>query len=270
MSVAAEFAARVRGREPVLGYWVVLDAPPATERIAGAGYDYVVLDAQHGLLGYTGLLHGLLAVDAAAGTGPHRAVGIVRVESAEPAAIGHALDAGAAGVIVPLVSSAAEAAAVVAAARYPPDGVRSFGPMRSGLRIGPEPATSNASVVVLAMIETAAGLADVAAIAATPGLDGLYIGPNDLRLALGAPTPADPAYEGQLVEALASVCAACSDAGIAAGIFTPSGEVAAQRLREGFTFVTVALDLVHLEQTVRAHLDVARGAIGPENPVPRS
>lgn len=270
MGAAGDFATRVRDRHQLLGYWVVLDAPPATERIAGAGYDYVVLDAQHGLLGYSGLLDGLLAVDAAATLGPRRPVGIVRVESAEPAAIGHALDAGAAGVIVPLVSSAAEAAAVVAAARYPPDGVRSFGPMRSGQRIGPDPVDSNASVVVLAMIETAAGLADVAAIAATPGLDGLYIGPNDLRLALGAPTPDDPAYDDQLAEALAAVRAACTAAGIAAGIFTSSGDMAAQRLREGFTFVTVALDLVHLEQTVRAHLDVARTALGPENPVPTS
>lgn len=259
MAAAAEFAVRVRSRQQVVGYWVVLDAPPATERIAGVGYDYVVLDAQHGLLGYDGLLHGLLAIDAAVAAGPHRPVGVVRVESSEPAAIGHALDAGAGGVIVPLVSSAAEAAAVVAATRYPPLGVRSFGPMRSGLRIGPEPAASNESVVVLAMIETAAGLAEVDAIAATPGLDGLYIGPNDLRLALGAATPDDPTFDDALGEALASVRAACDAAGIAAGIFTPSGEVAAQRLREGFTFVTVALDLVHLEQTVRAHLDVARG-----------
>jgi 4-hydroxy-2-oxoheptanedioate aldolase len=270
MGAAADFAGRVRAGEQVLGYWVVLDAPPATERIAGSGYDYVVLDAQHGLLGYAGLLHGLLAVDAAAAAGPHGPVGIVRVESAEPATIAHALDAGAAGVIVPLVSSAAQAAAVVAAARYPPDGVRSYGPMRSGLRIGPEPAASNSSVVVLAMIETAAGLADVAAIAATPGLDGLYVGPNDLRLALGAATPDDPDHDDQMAEALASVRRACATAGIAAGIFTPSGEVAAQRLREGFTFVTVALDLVHLEQTVRAHLDLARSGLGPQNRVPVS
>jgi len=260
VGAAAEFASRVRAREQVVGYWVVLDAPPATERIARAGYDYVVLDAQHGLLGYEGLLRGLLAVDAAAGAGSG-AVGLVRVESGEAAAIGHALDAGAAGVVVPLVSSPAEAAAVVAAARYPPQGVRSFGPMRSGLRIGPDPQASNEAVLVLAMIETPGGLAEVAEIARTPGLDGLYIGPNDLRLALGAATPDDPAFDDQLAEALTRVREACDAAGIAAGIFTPSGEVAAQRLREGFTFVTVALDLVHLEQAARAHLDVARGAV---------
>jgi 4-hydroxy-2-oxoheptanedioate aldolase len=235
----------------------VLDSPPAAERIAGTGYDYVVFDGQHGLIEYRGLLAGLTAVDAAA-----RAVGLVRVEANEAAAIGHALDAGAAGVIVPLVSSATEAETAVRAARYPPDGVRSFGPMRSGLRIGPEPAASNDAVVVLAMIETATGLANVAEIAATPGLDGLYIGPNDLRIALGGATPDDPAVEDDLAAALVAVREACDAAGIAAGIFTTSGEAAAQRLAEGFSFVTVAFDLLHLEQAARNHLGVARAALG--------
>ena len=257
MSAAAEFAGRVRQREQVVGYWVVLDAPPATERIGRAGYDYVVLDAQHGLLGYAGMLSGLTALDAAGG-----AVGLVRVEANEAAAIGHALDAGAGGVIVPLVSSAEEAAAAVAAARYPPVGVRSYGPMRSGLRIGPDPADSNDSVVVLAMIETPGGLARVAEIAATPGLDGLYIGPNDLRIAVGGSTPDDPAVQDELDAALVAVREACDAAGVAAGIFTPSGAVAAQRLAEGFTFVTVALDLTHLEQAARDHFAVAERARG--------
>ena len=256
MGAAGEFAGRVRRREAVVGYWVVLDAPPATERIGRSGYDYVVLDAQHGLLGYSGLLTGLLAVDAGGG-----AVGMVRVEANDPAAIGHALDAGAGGVIVPLVSSPDEAAAAVAAARYPPAGVRSYGPMRSSLRIGPDPVDSNAAVLVLAMIETPAGLEQVAEIAATPGLDGLYVGPNDLRLAVGGATPEDPAVQDRLDVALVAVREACHTAGIAAGIFTPSGEVAAQRLAEGFTFVTVASDLTHLEQAAREHLAVARRGV---------
>jgi 4-hydroxy-2-oxoheptanedioate aldolase len=256
MGAAAEFAGRVRRREPVVGYWVVLDAPPATERIGRAGYDYVVLDAQHGLHGYAGMLAGLTALDAAGG-----AVGMVRVAANDPAAVGHALDAGAGGVIVPLVSSPEEAAAAVAAARYPPAGIRSYGPMRSGLRIGPDPLDSNAAVLVLAMIETPAGLEQVAEIAATPGLDGLYVGPNDLRLAVGGVTPDDPEVQDRLDAALAAVRDACREAGIAAGIFTPSGEVAQQRLSEGFTFVTVASDLTHLEQAARDHLARARQAL---------
>jgi 4-hydroxy-2-oxoheptanedioate aldolase len=120
---------------------------------------------------------------------------------------------------------------------------------------------SNAAVLVLAMIETPAGLEQVAEIAATPGLDGLYVGPNDLRLAVGGVTPEDPAVQDRLDAALVAVREACHAAGIAAGIFTPSGEVAAQRLAEGFTFVTVASDLTHLEQAAREHLAVARRGV---------
>ena len=263
VSGAAEFAGRVRGRERLLGYWVALDAPPATERVAATGYDFLVLDAQHGLIDDRAVLAGLIAVEAAATVpGATGSAGVVRVAANDPTLIGRALDAGAAGVIVPLVSSAAEAADAVRAARYPPEGIRSFGPLRSGLRVGPAPADSNAAVVVLAMVETPGGLADVAEIAATAGLDGLFVGPNDLRLALGARTPDDPAFDAELEGALVTVREACAAAGIAVGIFTTSGEQAAQRLAEGFTFVCVYGDLAHVEQGARDQLAVARAALG--------
>ena len=157
-----------------------------------------------------------------------------------------------------MINSAEDAAAAVAATRYPPVGIRSYGPMRSGLRIGPEPAEANESVVVLAMIETPQGLDQVAEIAATPGLDGLYIGPSDLTLAVGGATPADPQVAEQFAAALVKVRAACEDNGIAAGIHTASGEIAAQRLAEGFTFVTIASELTHLELAAKAHLAAAK------------
>jgi 4-hydroxy-2-oxoheptanedioate aldolase len=251
---AVEFAAKVRGRETVLGYWAVLDNPVGTERLARTGYDYVALDAQHGLIGYSGLLRGLTAIDAAGGC-----VGLVRVEANDITPIGRALDAGAAGVIVPLINTAADAAAAVAATRYPPVGIRSYGPMRSGLRIGPEPALANRSVVVLAMIETPQGLANVEEIAATPGLDGLYIGPSDLTLAVGGATPSDAAVADVFDKALTRVRNACEASGITAGIHTASGTIAARRLAEGFTIVSVASDLTHLEQAARDHLAAARG-----------
>ena len=251
---AAEFAAKVRRRESVVGYWVVLDSPPSTERLARLGYDYVTLDAQHGLFGYSGLLNGLTAIDAAGG-----AVGLVRVAANDPTRIGRALDAGAAGVVVPLVNTAEDAAAAVAACRYPPLGVRSFGPARSGLRIGPLPVEANDAVVVLAMIETPQGLANVEAIAATPGLDGLYIGPSDLTLAVGGAGPGDPAVAAAFGAALERIRGACEANGLAAGLHTRSGEEAARRLAEGFTVVTIAGDLTHLEATAKAHLDVAWG-----------
>ncbi|MGI8459598.1 MAG: HpcH/HpaI aldolase family protein [Propionibacteriaceae bacterium] len=253
--MSAEFAARVRQRETVVGYWVSLDAPTATERLARVGYDYLVLDAQHGLFGYTGMLAALLAIDAAATP----TVGLVRVGVNDPAVVGRALDAGAAGVIVPLVSSVTEAAAAVWAAHYPPGGIRSYGPTRAGLRTGPDPAAADAEVLVLVMIETADGLDRVEEIAATPGLDGLYIGPSDLMLALGGARPDDPERAEDHHAAVTRIRRACETAGIAAGIYTPSGSMARRRIEEGFTFVTVASDLDHLRDAAADHLEVARG-----------
>lgn len=241
----------------MLGYWVVLDAPVATERLAGCGYDYLVLDGQHGLLGYSGMLSGLIAIDAAG------AVGLVRVEANAPTPISRALDAGATGVIVPLVNSAEEAAAAVAAARYPPVGIRSYGPVRSSLRIGPTPDAANEDTLVLAMVETPLGLANVEAIAATPGLDGIYIGPSDLTLAVGGAFPFDPAVAEQFDQALTRIRVACEASGIAAGIHTDSGGVAASRLAAGFTFVSVSSDLTHLEEAAVSHLETARRSFRP-------
>jgi 4-hydroxy-2-oxoheptanedioate aldolase len=251
---AAEFATRLRGRERLVGYWSVLDAPPATERIANLGYDYVCLDGQHGFLGYSGLRNGLLAVDAA----PGGTVGLVRVEANDITPIGRALDAGAVGVIVPLIETAADAADAVASVRYPPAGRRSFAPNRAALRVGATPAEANDANVVIAMIETPTALSEVDAICATPGLDGVYVGPSDLSLAVGGAFPMDPAIMDRFEEAVTRVRESAARAGIAAGIHTRDGDTAARRLAEGFTFASIASDLGHLEQAARAHLDAAR------------
>ncbi len=231
---------------------MTLDAPPATERIARAGYDYVVLDGQHGLIGYQGLLNGLLAVDAGGSTG------LVRVEANDPTPIGRALDAGAFGVIIPLIDTAEDVARAVQSAKYPPLGRRSFGPMRSALRISAVPAEANATTVVLAMIETAQALENVAEICATPGLDGLYVGPADLALSLGARYPGDPDIAGPFEEALALIAKTATEAGIAVGIHTFDGENARLRLEQGYTFATVSSDLSHLEAVATEHLRIAR------------
>lgn len=251
---ATEFARKLRARERVVGYWSALDAPPATERIATLGYDYVCLDGQHGYLGYSGLREGLLAVDAA----PGDTVGLVRVEANDITPIGRALDAGAAGVIVPLIDTAADAADAVASVRYPPVGRRSYAPNRSAIRLGPKPADMNAANVVIAMIETPTALSEVEAICATPGLDGVYVGPSDLSLAVGGAFPMDPAILDRFEEAAERVRESARHAGIAAGIHTPNGETASRRLAEGFTFASIASDIVHLEQSARTHLEASR------------
>jgi len=249
---AVDVVLRAKNHELTVGYWSVLDSPISTERLALTGYDYIALDGQHGLMGYSGILHNLMAIDAA-----HGPAGIVRVEANNAAVIGQALDAGARGVIVPLVNTAEEAAAAVAAARYKGGG-RSYGPMRSGLRVGPTPAEADAAILVLVMIETAEGLANVEQIAAVEGVDGVYIGPSDLALALGARVPNDPEIADVFDAALDRVLAAARANAKIAAIHTPAGEVAKQRIAQGFTFITIASDLTHLEAAARAHLAAAK------------
>jgi 4-hydroxy-2-oxoheptanedioate aldolase len=228
---SSEFASRLRRRERLVGYWSVLDCPVAHEWVAHVGYDYIALDLQHGLIDYSGMLAGLTAIEAA-----HGPVGMIRVEANDPTPIGRALDAGATGVIVPLINTAAEAAAAVAAATYPPTGIRSYGPMRAQLRIGPTPAVANSD---------------------TDGLAGVYVGPSDLRLAVGGAHSQDPAVDDEFEAALARVREAAATAGIAAGIHTPDGATASRRLAQGFTFASVAADLVHLKLVAAAHLKAA-------------
>ncbi|MBY4207190.1 aldolase [Rhodococcus fascians] len=251
---AQEFAARVRNREQILGYWSVIDSPVSTEWLAHVGWDYIALDLQHGLIGYSGMLAGITAIDAAQGP-----AALVRVEANNATVIGRALDAGAAGVIVPLIDTAEDAAAAVAAATYPPEGIRSYGPMRSQLRIGPNPADANRDTVVLAMVETPQGLANVEEICAVPGLDGVYVGPSDLRLAVGGSSPSDPSVDEEFDAAIVRVQKAAAAAGITAGIHTASGSIAAQRLAQGYTLATVASDLTHLKAVSAEHLAAARG-----------
>lgn len=249
------FAARARRGESVVGYWVLMDSPLSTERIARLGYDYVALDVQHGFLDHSAVVRAAMAVDAASRGSDSAAAVLVRVAANEPAGIGHALDAGASGVIVPMIDDAEQAAAAVAACRYPPGGIRSYGPMRSGLRIGPEPAVADAATLCLVMIETQRGLANLDEIAATPGLDGLYIGPSDLRLAVGGTSVTDESAADALEAAVMAVREAAHRHGLITGIHTPDGDTAARRRRDGFTLVSIASDLVHLERSAAWHLD---------------
>ncbi|MEQ3553182.1 aldolase/citrate lyase family protein [Pseudonocardia nematodicida] len=254
MSSAEGFAARLRAGEKIVGYWVVLDNPVGTERIARTGYDYVCIDAQHGLVDSRAVLSTVTAVDT------YGVASMVRVQSNDAFWIGQALDTGARGVIVPMVDTVSDAESAVAACRYPPVGRRSYGPMRAQLRVGPTPAVADAEVACLVMIETPDGLANVKDIAAVPGVDGLYIGPSDLRLALGGKTSTDPDLNDRFEEALTEILAAATAAGIACGIHCPDGATAAKRLGQGFSFASVACDVVHLEQAAKSHLDAARGS----------
>ena len=162
------------------GVWTFTADVDLLRRLAAGGFDWVAVDAQHGPVDRAGLhVIGRALADAVA---PF----VVRVPSVDAAWIGAALDAGAAAVIVPSVTGTSDAVLAARASRYPPEGDRSWGPfppLWGGT--APDAAEANAATVCLAMIETAGALADVDEIAATPGIDGLFVGPFDLALSLG-------------------------------------------------------------------------------------
>ena len=175
-------------------------------------------------------------------------VPLVRVAANDPFAIGQALDLGAAGVIVPMVSSGEEAARAVAACRYQPEGIRSVGALRAGA--GERP-------LCLVMIETREGLERAEEIAGTAGLDGIYVGPSDLALSLGL-QPTVRLEHPPVLAALATVHAACADAGIVAGVHCLAAEDVAEQ-RERFAMLTAGGDAMHLQAALAAALRTARG-----------
>jgi 4-hydroxy-2-oxoheptanedioate aldolase len=170
------------GRETV-GTWCSLPSPGAVETVAQSGFDWVVIDWQHGQFGGDSLGI-MIQVASLAGALP-----LVRVPLNDAGLIQKALDLGAHGVIVPLVNTRAEAERAAAACRYPPLGVRSFGPIRSSRAIGWEPRQANAEIVCIVQIETAESLDNMQEISATPGVDALFVGPADLAI---QPAPVPP------------------------------------------------------------------------------
>lgn len=221
----------------MLNAWCSLGGPMVAEAMAAQGWDAITIDTQHGVIGY-GEMVAMLQAMTASGVTP-----LVRVSWNAPGEIMRALDAGAYGVICPMVSTPAEAAAFVGACRYPPLGFRSYGPTRAALVAGGDYAQhANAEMLALAMIETAEGLENVEAIAATPGLDGIYIGPSDLSLSLGG-QPNQDSQDPTLLAAFERILAACKAAGKRVGVHTTSVAYAQQMIAMGFDLVTVGADL---------------------------
>lgn len=253
----ADFAEQLRSRSRTIGYWMASGDPAATERIARVGYDFVCLDLQHGLMDEGKAHQALVAVDAGGSNG------IIRVRSNDASLIGRALDAGARAVIVPLVNSPAEAEQAARACRYPPLGIRSFGPIRSSLRVGPLPGQANRSVACIVMVETAAALESLDEICSVDGVDGVYVGPADLALALGADDPQEGPSMPEFKEALARVIDVAKRAGIAAGLHCYAGDGASEALSAGFTFVCLSNDLNHLEAAARSELARAQRPTEP-------
>jgi 4-hydroxy-2-oxoheptanedioate aldolase len=236
----ADLREKLRSGGPAIGLWASIPSSLTAEAVALAGPDYVVIDQQHGAVGPT-LLTAMLQAISGAGVPP-----LVRVARNEPFTIGNALDLGAAGVIVPMVEDGEQAARAVAACRYAPDGLRSFGALRGA-----------SEALCLVMIETRAGVERAAEIAATPGLDGIYVGPSDLALTFGL-QPTLRLEHPPVLEALETVRAACAEAGVIAGVHCLAAEDVTEQAKR-FAMVTAGHDLIHLNAALAAALAAARG-----------
>ncbi len=248
--------------ETALNGWVSIPNSWVAEVMAQQGWDSVTIDAQHGLMHYDVALGMLQAISTTAATP------LVRVPWNEPGILMKMLDAGAYGIICPMINTRAEAEAFVGACRYPPVGYRSYGPLRAAIYAGPDYVErANDTVLTLAMIETAQAVRNADDICATPGLDGIYIGPSDLSISLGG-RPGIPLSEGFLAEPIAAVLAAAKRRGIVAGIHTGSTQEAQRMIELGFRLVTVQSDLRYLISAAQAIVTEmkqrrAGGSVGP-------
>lgn len=225
--------------KPTLNAWCSIGNAFSAEIMAAQGFDSVTVDMQHGALDYTDLLPMLQAMRASGATL------LARVPWLDPAHVMKALDAGADGVICPMVNTAEDAALLVSYMRYPPDGVRSFGPTRAMFAHGADyPETANQRLLAFAMIETAVALTNLEAIVATPGLDGIYVGPADLTQSLSQgklPFGMDR-EEPEMITAIQSIAAACQRRGIIAALHCGTPEYALRAIGWGFRMTTVGGD----------------------------
>jgi 4-hydroxy-2-oxoheptanedioate aldolase len=223
-----------------VGGWCTIPSAFSAELMGRCGFDWVCVDTQHGLVGYDQMALMIQALSITA------TPAFVRVPWNNPGDIMKALDAGAQGVIVPMVNSAEEARQAVGACRYPPDGFRSWGPIRAALGVdGYDPASGNRRVVVVVMIETATGVAAADEILAVPGVDAVYVGPNDLAVTHGLPPSAD-ATDERHAQVIERILAACQRHDVVAGIHCGSVETAMRWRDLGFRMVNVTSDAIFL------------------------
>ena len=216
--------------------WLAIPSAFAAETMARQGWDTLTVDLQHGVVDYQAMV-GLLQAISTTPTVP-----CVRVPWLEPGILMKTLDAGAYGVICPMVNTRDDAAKLVAWTTYAPRGTRSFGPVRALLYAGADyPQHADATVVRFAMIETAQALDNLDAILSVEGLDAVYVGPSDLSLALGC-QPAFDDVEPRVAEAIDHILARAQAHGLVAGIHNGTPEAARARVTKGFRFVTVSSD----------------------------
>ena len=242
MTSAGSFRSRVSANEPLLGCFLTWPTAGVAELLALAGFDFVVLDAEHGFFSIESIEQMVIASDGAG------IPAIVRVPSCTAAEVGRSLDAGAAGILFPRGDGSATVRAAIQSAKFPPQGKRGLGGVRAN-KYGTEPLDrfvreANERTLMIAQIETAGALAELSEIAAEPGLDVLYVGPNDLTQALGVPGQyGDPRYR----ESLERIARQARTSGKTAGIMLGRADQIAGLRELGYSFFTTSERTLVLE-----------------------
>jgi len=253
--------AKLKRGEPALGAWLSLPSVPVARLMARLGFDWLLIDAEHSPQNPDLVAEMVSTIIDARTSAP-----LVRIPANSLAWFKWALDAGAWGIIVPMVNTRAEAEQAVSWTKYPPEGTRSIGGMFAPYAFeAPDWASymqaANNEILVIVQIESTQSLANLDAILSVPGLDVAFIGPNDLHIQLGLP-PGSEGSEPTFVAALEQIKTAARSHNLASGIFCSDGTAAAQRIREGFQMVNVTTDVSCLKAAAVQNLHIAQETSG--------
>ena len=240
---------RLKDTRPLYFTWSIMPGTVAAETLARSDFEAGLLDMQHGLIDFADMLAMMTAMHKAGKPA------LVRPPLADEGLQAKVLDAGAAGIIVPMINTPAEARALVETTKYPPLGKRSWGAylaqMASGLSAADYLAAANRLSKTFAMIETAEAMDNVEAIAATEGIDGLFVGPNDLCISLTGGEPPDYRHP-KVKAALPVIVKAAEAAGKVPGIFAPNLDMALEFAGLGFRLISIGTDAGFLSAAAQA------------------
>ena len=246
--------------KPIINSWLAVPSSFSAEVMANQGWDSLTIDMQHGLLDYPNAINMLQAISTTETTP------MARVNWNEPGQIMKILDAGCYGIICPMISNRRDAENFIQACQYPPKGYRSFGPIRASIYGGGDYAKhADQEILKLAMIETKEALEKLDEILDTPNLDGVYIGPADLSLAVGEEPGFDKAENTKAYKEILRILEATKKRNLLAGLHNGTAEYAEKMLEKGFNLVTVGSDSRYISAGAKSDLEKLKGIKGSKS-----
>ena len=246
--------------KPIINSWLAVPSSFSAEVMANQGWDSLTIDMQHGLVDYSNAVNKLQAISST------ETIPMARVNWNEPGQIMKILDAGCYGIICPMVSNRKEAENFIQACQYPPNGYRSFGPIRASIYAGDDYAKhANHEIFKLAMIETKEALEKLDEILDTPNLDGIYIGPADLSLAVGEEPGFDKPESTKAYKEILRILDAAKKRNLLAGLHNGTAEYAQKMIEKGFNLVTVGSDSRYIAAGSKSDLQKLKGIKGSKS-----